>query len=106
MCKKACNFHTQLIKNLLSISSNNNIRLSDRMLNTSSKTIRGRLISYLSQEAHKNGSSEFSIPLNRQELSDYLNVDRSALSKELGRMRDEDILSFHKNKFLLLNINL
>lgn len=101
MCAKACHFHTRLIQNLLSISSSNNIRLSERILNTSAKTIRGRLITYFSQEAHKNGSKEFIIPLNRQELADYLNVDRSALSNELGKMRDEKILSFHKNKFYL-----
>lgn len=106
MCGKACYFHTQLIQNLLSISSINNIRLSQRILNTSSKTIRGRLISYLSEEAHKNSSNEFKIPLNRQGLADYLNVDRSALSNELGKMRDEKLLSFYKNKFQLFNIDL
>ncbi len=104
MCAKACHFHTRLIQNLLAISSSNNIRLSERILNTSAKTIRGRLISYLSQEAHKNRSNEFAIPLNRQELADYLNVDRSALSNELGKMRDEKIVSFHKNKFHLLTM--
>lgn len=105
MCSKACNFHTQLIQNLLSISSSNNIRLSQRILNTSSKTIRGRLISYLSQESHKHFSNKFKIPLNRQELADYLNVDRSALSNELGKMRNEEILSFHKNEFQLFNLD-
>lgn len=104
MCSTACHFHTQLIYNLLSISSTNNIRLSERILNTSSKTIRGRLITYFSQEAHKNDSNEFKIPLNRQELADYLNVDRSALSNELGKMRDEKILSFYKNEFKLLDM--
>lgn len=105
MCAKACHFHTQLIQNLLFISSTNNIQLSERILNTSSKTIRGRLITYLSQQAHKNFSNEFKIPLNRQELADYLNVDRSALSNELSKMRDEKILSFYKNEFQLFNID-
>ncbi|HZK33673.1 MAG TPA: Crp/Fnr family transcriptional regulator [Tissierellaceae bacterium] len=105
MCSKACYFHTQLIQNLLSISSANNIRLSQRILNTSSKTIRGRVISYLSQESQKHRTNKFNIPLNRQELADYLNVDRSALSNELGKMRDEELLSFHKNKFQLFNID-
>lgn len=105
MCGKACYFHTQLIQNLLFISSSNNIKLSQRILNTSSKTIRGRLISYLSQQAHENSSNEFKIPLNRQELADYLNVNRSALSNELGKMREEELLDFHKNKFKLFNID-
>ncbi len=106
MCDKACPFHTQLIQNLLSISSRNNIRLSQRILNTSSKTIRGRLIAYLSNEAHNNFSNKFRIPLNRQELADYLNVDRSALSNELSKMRNEGMLSFYKNEFQLFNIDL
>lgn len=106
MCGKACYFHTKLIQNLLCISSNNNIRLSQRILNTSSNTIRGRLISYLSQEAYKNASNEFEISLNRQELADYLNVNRSALSNELGKMRDENLLKFNKNHFILFNIEL
>lgn len=105
-CKNACFFHTQLIHNLLSISSNNNILLSERILNTSSKTIRGRIITYLSQEAYRNSSNVFTIPLNRQELADYLNVDRSALSNELGKMRDEGLLSFYKNKFEILDIDM
>lgn len=106
MCAHACHFHTRLIHNLLSISSTNNIRLSERILSTSPNTIRGKLISYLSQEAKRNESNLFLIPLNRQELSHYLNVNRSALSNELGKMRDEGILNFQKNKFELLNINL
>lgn len=105
-CSKSCYFHTKLIENLLSISSKNNIQLSERILNTSSKTIRGKLVAYFSQEAQKSGSSKFKIPLNRQELADYLNVNRSALSNELSKMRDEKILSFHKNEFVLLNIKL
>lgn len=104
MCSNACPFHNKLIQNLLSISSHNNIRLSQRIINTSSKTIRGRLVSYLSQEAHKKLSDEFRIPLNRQELADYLNVDRSALSNELAKMKDEKLLSFRKNEFQLFNI--
>lgn len=106
MCSRSCNFHTQLIQNLLSISSANNILLSERILNTSSKTIRGRLITYFSQEAQKNASNEFEISLNRQELADYLNVNRSALSNELSKMQDEKILTFRKNRFQLLGIKL
>lgn len=105
MCSKACHYHTQLIQNLLAISSSNNIRLSERILNTSSNKIRDRVISYLSQEAHKNSSNDFKIPLNRQELADYLNVNRSALSNELGKMRDEGLLHFNRNKFRLFNLD-
>ena len=66
------------------------------------RTTREKLLAYLSSEAQKAGSSCFSIPFNRQELADYLSVDRSAMSAELGKLRDEGILKFHKNHFELL----
>ena len=62
---------------------------------------RGRLVTYLSAQALEQGSSSFSIPFDRQQRADYLGVDRSALSKELGRMRDEGLLETRKNHFLL-----
>ena len=87
--------------NLVYIFAQKNRALSARIFCTSAKTIRGRLVTYLSAQAVEAGSSAFSIPFDRQQLADYLNVDRSALSKELGRMRDEGLLEFHKNRFLL-----
>ena len=71
------------------------------LLCTTPKTIRGRLLVYLSNQAAKAGSNHFKIPFDRQGLADYLNVDRSALSKELGKMRDEGILTTRKNAFTL-----
>jgi CRP-like cAMP-binding protein len=60
------------------------------------------LLSYLSEQSRRAGSPSFEIPFNRQQLADYLSVDRSAMSAELGRMRDEGILEFERNKFRLL----
>ena len=74
---------------------------SRRIFNTSSKSIRGRLLSYLSDQAVKNESERFDIPFNRQQLADYLGVDRSALSAELGKMQREGLLEFRKNHFHL-----
>ena len=91
----------KLLGNLVYIFAQKNRDLSARIFCTSAKTIRGRLLTYLSAQAVEAGSSAFSIPFDRQQLADYLNVDRSALSKELGRMRDEGLLEFHKNRFLL-----
>lgn len=71
------------------------------MIHTSSKSIRGRISSYLSEQATINNSNLFSIPFNRQELADYLNVDRSALSNELSKMQSEGLLEFYKNSFKL-----
>ena len=91
----------KFLGNLVYIFAQKNRALSARIFCTNAKTIRGRLLTYLSAQAVEAGSSAFSIPFDRQQLADYLNVDRSALSKELGRMRDEGLLEFHKNRFLL-----
>ena len=58
-------------------------------------------MSYLSAESQRHASASFSIPFNRQQLADYLAVDRSALSKELGKLRDAGVLTFSKNRFVL-----
>lgn len=78
-----------------------NLALSRRILCTAPKTVRGRLLTYLSGQAVQAGGMEFDLPFNRQQLADYLNLDRSALSKELCRMRDEGLLTFRKNHFVL-----
>ena len=72
-----------------------------RVLHTSPKSIRKRLLSYFSECIKRTGSYEFDIPYNRQQLADYLNVERSGLSLELGKMRDEGLLDFHKSHFIL-----
>ena len=92
---------SKIMENLLQISVQKNLLLSQRIFCTTPKTVRGRLLVYLSGQAELAGSNRFEIPFDRQGLADYLNLDRSALSKELGRMRDEGILRFHKNQFEL-----
>ena len=93
--------HGTLLRNLLTITARKNLALSRRIFYTSSKTIRGRLLSYLSDQAVLQNSPSFSIPFDRQQLADYLGVDRSALSNELGKMRREGLLSARKNHFRL-----
>ena len=100
-CTQACACHAQLIRNLLFVSAQKNLALSRRIFHTAPKTIRGRLLSYLSMQAIRAGGDSFSIPFNRQQLADYLGVDRSALSAELGRMRREGLLDVRKNRFPL-----
>lgn len=87
---------------LLQIAARKNLLLSARIFQTSFKKARPRIASYLTAIARTTGQTEFDIPFDRQELADYLNLDRSALSKELGRMRDDGILTFHKNHFRLM----
>lgn len=91
----------RLLRNLLRVSMKKNLTLSRRILCTAPKTVRGRLLTYLSGQAVQAGGMEFDLPFNRQQLADYLNLDRSALSKELCRMRDEGLLTFRKNHFVL-----
>jgi CRP/FNR family transcriptional regulator, dissimilatory nitrate respiration regulator len=96
-------WQNKLLQNLLLISVRKNLALSNRIFCTSPKSVRGRLLTYLSSESLKNNSTAFNLPFNRQQMADYLNLDRSALSKELCRMRDEGMLTFHKNHFELNN---
>lgn len=105
MCSNACGFHNKLIRNLLAISAQKNLNLSRRIFHTSSKSIRGRLLSYLSFQAVRQGSREFDIPFNRQQLADYLSVDRSAMSNELSKMQKEGLLKVKRSHFLLIGID-
>jgi len=106
VCSHACGFHNQLIRNMLTISAHKSLSLSRRILHTSSKSIRGRLLSYLSYQATQQGSKEFDIPFNRQQLADYLSVDRSAMSNELGKMQREGLIKFDRNHFTILDMDI
>ena len=88
--------------NLLMDSARKNLMLSRKSFFTAPKGIRARVMAYLNAQAVQAGSTSFSIPFDRQQLADYLNVDRSALSKELGRMRREGLIVCRKNLFTLL----
>lgn len=101
LCSAACTFHTKLIQNLLSIMAEKNLQLSGKVSYLSQRSTRKKLLSYLSAQSQKTGSSSFVIPFDRQELADFLSVDRSAMSAELGRLRDEGVLTFQKNQFQL-----
>ncbi len=94
----------RLLRNMLTVSMRKNLSLSQRIFCTTPKTVRGRLLTYLSALAAKNNCNSFTIPFNRQQMADYLNLDRSALSKELCKMRDEGLLEFDKNKFVLKQV--
>lgn len=102
-CTNACPFHTKLVRNLLTVCAYKSLQLSQRILHTSSKSIRGRLMSYFSQCAKGSGSCSFQIPYNRQQLADYLGVDRSAMSNELSKMQKEGLIEYQRNQFLLKN---
>ena len=101
-CPTACAHHARLIRNLLAELAEKNLRLSEKLTHMGRRTTREKLLSYLSAEAGRHGSAEFDIPLSRQQLADYLSVERSAMSAELGRLRDDGLLTFSRNRFALL----
>lgn len=102
VCPSACRFHSMVIKNLFFSISEKNRHLIQKIDHMSKRSTRAKLLSYLSQEAGRQNSSTFTIPFNRQQLADFLSVDRSAMSNELCKMRDEGLITFRKNEFRLL----
>lgn len=100
-CSSACRFHSMVIQNLFYAISVKNRSLVQKLGHMSKRTTREKLLSYLSEQAKKQGVSSFEIPFNRQQLADFLSVDRSAMSNELCKLRDEGLLSFERNHFQL-----
>ena len=101
-CTASFKFHSLVVQNLFYIISEKNRRLMQKLGYMSKRTTREKLIAYLSEEAKRSGSGTFSIPFDRQQLADFLSAERSALSRELCRMRDEGLILFRKNTFTLL----
>ena len=91
-----------VIQNLFFAISEKNRKLVQKIGHMSKRSTRAKLLSYLSEEAKRQNSSHFTIPFTRQQLADFLCVDRSAMSNELCKMRDEGLLQFDKNQFTLL----
>ena len=100
-CSSACRFHAMVVQNIVFAMSEKNRALVQKLRHMSERTTRRKLISYLSDQAKKHHSASFAIPFNRQQLADFLAVDRSAMSNELCKMRDEGLLTFEKNRFTL-----
>lgn len=101
-CSINCEFHARLIRNLLASLAEKNLQMNEKLLHIAQRTTREKLLSYLSAESQRQNRGSFSIPFNRQQLADYLCVDRSAMSNELSKLRDEGLLTFDRNHFSLL----
>ncbi len=101
-CSSACQFHSRLIRNLLVVLAESQLRLARKIECTSPRTIREKLLSYFSSQAQLAHSSSFTIPFTRQQLAEYLAADRSAMTVELYRLKEEGIIWFEKRKFRLL----
>jgi CRP-like cAMP-binding protein len=100
-CPHCCGFHTRLIENMMAILARKNLMMSETMEVLSKRSTRDKLLGYLSGQSQRAGSLTFTIPFNRQELADYLCVDRSAMSSELGKLQKEGLLSCDRSSFTL-----
>lgn len=98
-CQASCLFHQKLIQNLFFLMADRNLKLMRKMDYLTPKSIRERILAYLSDQVVKNGQYTFEIPFNRQQMADYLSVDRSALSNELSKMKQDGLIDFYKNSF-------
>ena len=101
-CSNACSFHRQMIFNLLKVVAKKNIVFHQKIEITSKRTTREKLMTYLLHQAKKNNSNSFTIPFDRQALADYLEVDRSGLSVEIGKLQKEGVIVSKRNYFELL----
>lgn len=101
VCSNACPFHQRLIQNIIKIISEKNIILQERIELLSKKTLRERILSFLYKEKNRLKSDIFEISYSREQMAHYLGADRSALSRELSKMKRENIIDFHKNSFRL-----
>ena len=100
-CSSTCLFHARLIRNLISVLAEKNLMLTGKIEHITKRSTQEKLLSYLSAESIKAGSAMFEIPFNRQQLAEYLAVDRSAMSIELSRLQKKGFLTYHKNIFHL-----
>ncbi|MGN0517599.1 MAG: Crp/Fnr family transcriptional regulator [Acutalibacteraceae bacterium] len=102
VCSNACEHHTIIIQNLIRSISHKNIILTQKIDCMAQRSTREKLTAYLSAQSKKHGNASFDIPFNRQQLADFLSVDRSAMSNELCKMRDDGMLKFNRNHFELI----
>ena len=102
-CSNVCRFHSRLVYNLLQGIAKKNLMLTQKIRCMSQKTTRKKLMEFLLDQAKQQGSPEFVIPYDRQALTDYLGVERSAMSAEIGKMRKEGLIECRGSRFLLKN---
>lgn len=101
-CCNACAFHSRMIVNLLRVMAAKNLQFHQKLQITSRRTTREKLMSYLLAQAQTRRASQFTIPFDRQELADYLGVDRSGLSAEISRLKAEGVIDCHRSTFKIL----
>lgn len=103
-CGNACAFHTRLIQNLLGIVAQKNLHLNEKINYLMMKSMRGKIASYLLEQSEEGSKTTFQIPFSRSGLAEFLGADRSALSRELSRMRDEGMIDFYRSSFKITDL--
>ena len=101
LCPSACPSHTKLVHNLVAVLAQKLLVLNDKITHMSRQTTQEKLLSYLSAQAQRQGKLTFDIPYDRQQLADYLCVDRAAMSSELSKLQKKGLLQYHRNHFTL-----
>lgn len=101
-CSTSCEFHRTLVQNMMRVIAIKNIFMNEKMRILSCKTTKEKLMTYLNDYSERVGKDKFKIPFSRSELADFLGVDRSAMSRELSRLKDEGYIRYNKNEFELL----
>lgn len=104
-CGKMCNSHRQLIMNMLTLVSDKALLLNKKVEYLSKKSMRGKLAKYIIEQKRGKETQNFEVNMNRNELSEFLNVSRPSMSRELGRMKDEGLIDFHKQIFKVLDMD-
>jgi len=105
MCSKSCSFHNQLITNMVKMLATKNLLLTQKLDYLTSRTTRERVAKYFIDTANRVGKTTIKIPYNRNQLAEYLGVDRSVLSRELSKLKQEGILTFDKNTFRIVDVH-
>ena len=101
-CSKACGFHSRIISNLIKVMASKNLEINKKLEIVSKRTTRDKLMTYLFLTSQELGTKSFTVPFNRQELADYLEVDRSGLSAEIGKLKKEGKLLCCRSEFTVL----
>ena len=104
-CSAACEHHQKLIRNLVSVLANKILILNDKITHVGKRTTRDKLLSYLSAESIRHSSLSFDIPFDRQQLADYLCIDRAAMSTEISKLQREGFIKTNRNHFELTVCN-
>lgn len=101
-CPRQCGCHSHIASNLMRALASHNLDMNRRAMAMAPKTIRGKVLAYLSQQRKLSGSNTFSIPYSQTKLASYLSVDRSALSSELSKLRREGVIDYEGSTYRLL----